>query len=226
MSRSWPTASCCIWVSRWRSWRPKRRARSRKAARRCGSSAARPSRCWTWKNRSAAKSFLVRGGGLRAATSMRRLAAAPHRLSGVFTSGGQEQFYLESQAAIAYPGEQGQMVVHSSTQNPTEIQAVVAEMLGVGQHEVVCICKRMGGAFGGKESQAAIPGDDGRARGPQDGPPGTRHLQQGRRHARDRQAARVSSASGKSASTTTAESRRCAWRFIRTAACRPTCRWR
>jgi xanthine dehydrogenase large subunit len=85
------------------------------------------------------------------------LASAPHRLSGVFTSGGQEQFYLESQAAIAYPGEQGQMVVHSSTQNPTEIQGVVAEMLGVGHHEVVCICKRMGGAFGGKESQAAIP---------------------------------------------------------------------
>jgi xanthine dehydrogenase large subunit len=85
------------------------------------------------------------------------LAAAPHRLSGVFMSGGQEQFYLESQAAIAYPGEQGQIVVHSSTQNPTEIQAVVADMLGVGNHEVVCICKRMGGAFGGKESQAAIP---------------------------------------------------------------------
>ena len=86
-----------------------------------------------------------------------QLAAATHRLSGTFTSGGQEQFYLESQAAIAYPGEQGQMIVHSSTQNPTEIQALVAEMLGVGQHEVVCICKRMGGAFGGKESQAAIP---------------------------------------------------------------------
>jgi xanthine dehydrogenase large subunit len=85
------------------------------------------------------------------------LNAATHRLSGVFSSGGQEQFYLESQAAIAYPGEQGQIVVHSSTQNPTEIQALVAEMLGVGQHEVVCICKRMGGAFGGKESQAAIP---------------------------------------------------------------------
>jgi xanthine dehydrogenase large subunit len=86
-----------------------------------------------------------------------QLESAPHRLSGVFTSGGQEQFYLESQAAIAYPGEQGQMVVHSSTQNPTEIQVLVADMLGVGNHEVVCICKRMGGAFGGKESQAAIP---------------------------------------------------------------------
>ncbi len=85
------------------------------------------------------------------------LAAAPHRLCGVFTSGPQEQFYLESQAAIAYPGEQGQMVVHSSTQNPTEIQVLVADMLGLGQHEVVCVCKRMGGAFGGKDSQAAIP---------------------------------------------------------------------
>ena len=78
-------------------------------------------------------------------------------MQGTFTSGGQEQFYLESQAAIAYPGEQGQLVVHSSTQNPTEIQAVVAEVLGLGMHQVVCICKRMGGAFGGKESQAAIP---------------------------------------------------------------------
>jgi len=85
------------------------------------------------------------------------LEAAPHRLSGELHIGGQEQFYLESQAAIAYPGEDGQMVVHSSTQNPTEIQAVVAEMLGRGQHEVVCITKRMGGAFGGKETQAAIP---------------------------------------------------------------------
>ena len=85
------------------------------------------------------------------------LARSPHRLSGTFTSGGQEQFYLESQAAIAYPGEQGQLVVHSSTQNPTEIQSVVAEVLGLGQHQVVCSCKRMGGAFGGKETQAAVP---------------------------------------------------------------------
>ena len=85
------------------------------------------------------------------------LATAPMRLRGTFHIGGQEQFYLESQAAIAYPGEEGQMVVHSSTQNPTEIQAVVAEMLGVGFHEVVCVTKRMGGGFGGNETQAAIP---------------------------------------------------------------------
>ena len=84
-------------------------------------------------------------------------AAAPHQLTGRFFSGPQEQFYLESQAAIAYPDEQGRVVVHSSTQNTTETQAVVAEILGLGQHDVVCVCRRMGGAFGGKESQAAIP---------------------------------------------------------------------
>jgi xanthine dehydrogenase large subunit len=95
---------------------------------------------------------IARGGNIDA-----ELAKAPHRLSGTFHIGGQEQFYLESQAAIAYPGEEGQMVVHSSTQNPTEIQTVVAEMLGVGFHEIVCVTKRMGGGFGGKETQAAIP---------------------------------------------------------------------
>ncbi len=87
----------------------------------------------------------------------RHLDRASHRLSGELKIGGQEQFYLESQAAIAYPAEQDQLVVHSSTQNPTEIQAMVAEVLGLGQHQVVCLCKRMGGAFGGKESQATIP---------------------------------------------------------------------
>lgn len=80
-----------------------------------------------------------------------------HVLSGCFISGGQEQFYLESQAAIAVPGENRQMTLHSSTQNTTEIQKVVAEVLGVGNHQVVAICKRMGGAFGGKETQAALP---------------------------------------------------------------------
>ncbi len=85
------------------------------------------------------------------------IRTAEHQLQGEFQVGGQEQFYLESQAAIAYPGEDGQLVVHSSTQNTTEIQIVVAEVLGLSQHQVVCICKRMGGAFGGKETQAAIP---------------------------------------------------------------------
>ena len=82
---------------------------------------------------------------------------AEKTLPGTFVWGGQEQFYLESQAAIAWPGEHGEIYVHSSSQNPTEIQQVIAEALGLGFHEVVCVCKRMGGGFGGKETQAVIP---------------------------------------------------------------------
>jgi xanthine dehydrogenase large subunit len=84
-------------------------------------------------------------------------AASEHRLAGVFRSGGQEQFYLESQAALAVPGEGASITIHSSTQNPTEIQKVVADLLGWRQNQVVCLCQRMGGAFGGKETQAALP---------------------------------------------------------------------
>jgi xanthine dehydrogenase large subunit len=84
-------------------------------------------------------------------------AQAEHFREGEFTSGGQEHFYLETQAALAVPGESCQVVVHSSTQNPTEIQAMVARCLGLRQNQVVCVCKRMGGGFGGKETQAAHP---------------------------------------------------------------------
>ena len=80
-----------------------------------------------------------------------------HKITGTFVSNGQEQFYLESQAALAWPGEYGEIQVHSSSQNPTEIQELVAEALGLRFHEVVCVCKRMGGGFGGKETQAVIP---------------------------------------------------------------------
>ena len=85
------------------------------------------------------------------------IAAAPHRLVGVFHNLGQEHLYLEPQAALAHPGEGGQVVVHSSTQGPTETQHVVAQVLGIGMHEVICVCKRMGGGFGGKETQAVLP---------------------------------------------------------------------
>ena len=83
--------------------------------------------------------------------------SAPNVFEGELRIAGQEQFYLESQAAYAVPGEQGRVTVYSSTQHTTEVQDVVAETLGLGFHEVVCICRRMGGAFGGKESQAGIP---------------------------------------------------------------------
>jgi xanthine dehydrogenase large subunit len=85
------------------------------------------------------------------------LMAAENAIEGSLDIGGQEHFYLESQIAIAVPGEQGQMVIHSSTQHPSEVQMMVAEALGVPFNHVNCICKRMGGGFGGKETQAAQP---------------------------------------------------------------------
>ena len=83
------------------------------------------------------------------------LREATHRLTGALVIGGQEHFYMESQAAVAYPLENGQIEIHSSSQHPSETQRVVAEALGLPLHHVVCVVKRMGGAFGGKESQAA-----------------------------------------------------------------------
>jgi len=84
------------------------------------------------------------------------IAAAPHRLAGRLRIGGQEQFYLEGQIALAVPGDDGDMTVYSSTQHPGEVQLVVAHALGRQAKDVVAICRRMGGAFGGKESQAAL----------------------------------------------------------------------
>jgi xanthine dehydrogenase large subunit len=84
-------------------------------------------------------------------------ATAEHVLRGTFINGGQDHFYLESQAALAQPGELGQVVVHSSTQNPSEVQDVIAHLLGLPINKVVVITKRMGGGFGGKECQATHP---------------------------------------------------------------------
>ena len=81
------------------------------------------------------------------------IAAAPRRVAGVIEIGGQEHFYLEGQAALALPQEGGDMAVHSSTQHPTELQHKVAEALGVPMHGVRVETRRMGGGFGGKESQ-------------------------------------------------------------------------
>ena len=82
------------------------------------------------------------------------LARSPHQLEGELYVGGQEQFYLETQASIAYVDEGGSTFLHSSTQHPTETQDVVARVLGVPASQVVVQQLRMGGGFGGKESQA------------------------------------------------------------------------
>lgn len=81
------------------------------------------------------------------------LAAAPHRLSGELDIGGQEHFYLESHAAHAEWGDDGDVVVTSSTQHPSEVQAVVSHVLHVPRNRVVVRAPRMGGGFGGKETQ-------------------------------------------------------------------------
>ncbi|WP_170595632.1 xanthine dehydrogenase molybdopterin binding subunit [Ruegeria arenilitoris] len=81
------------------------------------------------------------------------IALASHVVEGTFEIGGQEHFYLEGQAALAVPNEGSDMLVHSSTQHPTEIQHKVADALGVPMHAVRVETRRMGGGFGGKESQ-------------------------------------------------------------------------
>ena len=82
------------------------------------------------------------------------LAKAPHVLTGTFEVGGQEHFYLEGQIAYALPLEQNQWLVHSSTQHPGEVQHWVAHALHVNLNAVTVECRRMGGGFGGKETQS------------------------------------------------------------------------
>ncbi|HYD59517.1 MAG TPA: xanthine dehydrogenase molybdopterin binding subunit [Noviherbaspirillum sp.] len=81
---------------------------------------------------------------------------APHRVKGELYVGGQEQFYLEGQISYAVPKEDRGMHVYCSTQHPSEMQHVVAHALGLHSHHVVVECRRMGGGFGGKESQSAL----------------------------------------------------------------------
>ncbi len=85
------------------------------------------------------------------------VASAPHRLTGEFSFGGQEHFYLETQAAWAEPGDDGDIFVCASTQHPSEIQAVVSEVLHLPRNKVIVQSPRMGGGFGGKETQGNTP---------------------------------------------------------------------
>ncbi len=81
------------------------------------------------------------------------LARAPHTLTGTLEVGGQEHFYLEGQIAYALPKEQGQWLVYSSSQHPGEVQHWISHALGTDNHNVTVECRRMGGGFGGKETQ-------------------------------------------------------------------------
>lgn len=101
------------------------------------------------------KSFIAGSRTIERGNVSKALTKAPHQLEGKVVIRGADHFYLESQAAVAYPLESGAIEVHSSAQHSTEVQHVVAHALGLSSKDVVCIVKRMGGAFGGKESQAA-----------------------------------------------------------------------
>jgi xanthine dehydrogenase large subunit len=82
------------------------------------------------------------------------LEEAPCRLDGELITGAQEHWYLETQVALCIPGEAGEIAVYSSTQHPSETQALVSDVLGAGRNDVVVEVRRLGGGFGGKETQA------------------------------------------------------------------------
>jgi len=82
------------------------------------------------------------------------IAEAPRQTKGTLRIGGQEHFYLEGQVALAVPGEDGAVLVYSSTQHPSEVQHIVARVLALPDSFVTCRVRRMGGGFGGKETQA------------------------------------------------------------------------
>ncbi len=104
----------------------------------------------------AAESYVIPSQLVVRGRARDELAKAPHRLQGTMTVGGQDHFYLEGHIAIALPQDDGAMHVISSTQHPTEVQNIVAHALALPAHAIVVQCRRMGGGFGGKESQPAL----------------------------------------------------------------------
>ena len=101
------------------------------------------------------QSFVIPPNRLRKGDADAALKQARHRLSGTLEVGGQDHFYLEGQIALALPQEDGDILVHSSTQHPSEVQKLVAKVLDRPAASVTVEVRRMGGGFGGKETQAA-----------------------------------------------------------------------
>ena len=104
----------------------------------------------------AAESYVLPPVHVTRGDAAQALRHAPHRLAGSLACGGQDHFYLEGQVALAIPRERGGMHVDVSTQHPGEVQQMVAGALGVAAHDVVVECRRMGGGFGGKETQMSV----------------------------------------------------------------------
>ena len=104
----------------------------------------------------ARKSFVLPSETLVRGEPQKALEKSPHRLQGRVSLGGQDQFYLEGHVAMAIPQEDGGLLVYSSTQHPDEVQTTIAHATDRAAKDIVVVCRRMGGAFGGKESQAAL----------------------------------------------------------------------
>ena len=103
-----------------------------------------------------AGSFVLPDYKMALGDSREALGSAENRVSGRFRVGGQDHFYLEGMIALAVPGEDSDVHVYSSTQHPSEVQHNVAKVLGVPEHAVTIELRRMGGGFGGKESQPSL----------------------------------------------------------------------
>ncbi len=102
-----------------------------------------------------AGSFVLPDHAMRRGDSQQAIRAAPERLRGRIAIGGQDHFYLEGQVSLALPMEDGDVLIHCSTQHPSEVQQGVAHVLGRPANAVTVEVRRMGGGFGGKETQAA-----------------------------------------------------------------------
>ena len=101
------------------------------------------------------KSFLDKPIVVSSGDSKSAIKSASNQLTGSLEIGGQEHYYLEGQVAISIPTEDNEMVIHSSTQNPTEVQHLVSHVLNVPQNAIEVVTRRMGGGFGGKETDAS-----------------------------------------------------------------------
>ncbi|WP_317203085.1 xanthine dehydrogenase molybdopterin binding subunit [Janthinobacterium sp.] len=129
---------------------------ARRAARRGKVSYAELPAILTPQAAKAAQSYVLPPMRLQRGDYQAAFERAPHTLKGQLYVGGQEQFYLEGQISYAIPKEDKGMLVLCSTQHPSEMQHVVAHALGVHAHNITVECRRMGGGFGGKESQSAL----------------------------------------------------------------------
>src|SRR5436305_11864601 len=133
----------------------KTREQARRAAKLAKVEASVGTHCVSVDDALAADSHILPDYTFRKDDSAAALAESAHRVKGRLRIGGQEHFYLEGQVSLAIPGEDGDMLIHTSTQHPSEMQHLVAGMLKVPVSAITVEVRRMGGAFGGKETQAA-----------------------------------------------------------------------